>query len=173
MEVNKYLVAVTKATVIGQVYHRKIFQVQKVDFICINSSENSNDKPYINGLREILESKHIYFSDEYDLTNSFQTFISSGCSLKNKRIEYMYNGVWIDEFIQIKAYEWITGFISGFISISFTHAGLNHACELALITRRDARRQGMRWITRGTDYDGNTANTAETETVFLTESGGK
>ena len=38
MEVNRYLVAVTKATVIGQIYHRKIFQVQKVDFICLNST---------------------------------------------------------------------------------------------------------------------------------------
>jgi hypothetical protein len=38
MEVNKYLVVVTKASVIGQIYHRKIFQVQKVDFICLNSS---------------------------------------------------------------------------------------------------------------------------------------
>lgn len=74
----------------------------------------------------------------------------------------MYNGAWIDEFIQIKAYEWITGFICGFISINFTHAGLNHACELALVTRRDTRRQGLRWITRGADLDGNTVNTAET-----------
>ena len=63
MEVNKYLVVVTKASVIGQIYHRKIFQVQKVDFICLNSSQSSKDKVYIEGLRSILESKHIYFSD--------------------------------------------------------------------------------------------------------------
>lgn len=37
MEVNKYLAVVTKATVIGQIYHRKIFQVQKVEFICLSS----------------------------------------------------------------------------------------------------------------------------------------
>ncbi len=30
MEVNNYLVVVTKASVIGQIYHRKIFQTQKV-----------------------------------------------------------------------------------------------------------------------------------------------
>ena len=113
-------------------------------------------------MRTILESKHIYFSDQYDLTNSFQSFVGSNFSLKNKRIQYMYNGAWIDEFIEIKAYQWITGFISGFISIIFNHVGINHACELALVTRRDARRQGMRWITRGADLDGNTANTAET-----------
>jgi hypothetical protein len=47
MEVNKYLVVVTKASVIGQVYHRKIFQVQKVEFICLNTTESSKDKAYI------------------------------------------------------------------------------------------------------------------------------
>jgi hypothetical protein len=93
--------------------------------------------------------------------------------MQNKRIEYMYNGEWIDDFLKIKAYEWITGFISGYISINFTHAGVNNSCELALISRRDKRRQGRRWITRGSDLDGNTANTAETEIIFLTESGGK
>ena len=31
----------------------------------------------------------------------------------------------------------------------------------------------MRWLTRGTDLDGNTANTAETEIIFLTEANGK
>lgn len=71
----------------------------------------------------------------------------------------MYNEIWVEDFVKIKAYEWITGFISGFISVNFTHAG-KYACELALITRRDKRRQGMRWLTRGTDLDGNTANTA-------------
>lgn len=82
--------------------------------------------------------------------------------MRNKRLEYMYNGIWVEDFIKIKAYEWITGFISGFVSISFTHTGISHACELGIITRRDKRRQGLRWLTRGTDLDGNTANTAET-----------
>jgi vancomycin permeability regulator SanA len=86
MEVNKYLVVVTKATVIGQIYHRKIFQVQKVDFICLNTTEASKDKAYIEGMREILESKNMYFSDEYDLTNSLQSFIGSNCSMRNKRL---------------------------------------------------------------------------------------
>lgn len=104
MEVNKYLVVVTKATVIGQVYHRKVFQVHKVDFICLSSSPSSKDNIYIDGLAKILESKNMYFSDEYDLTNSLQTFINNNCSMKSKRLEYMYNGIWVEDFIKIKAY---------------------------------------------------------------------
>jgi len=37
---------------------------------------------------------------------------------------------------------------------------MNNSFDFALITRRDKRRQGRRWITRGADLDGNTANTA-------------
>ena len=80
----------------------------------------------------------------------------------------MYNADWVDEFLKVKAYEWITGFISGFVSITFNH-GANNACEMALISRRDKRRQGRRWLTRGCDLDGNTANTAQTELIFYTE----
>ena len=71
----------------------------------------------------------------------------------------MYNGDWIDDFLKLKAYEWITGFISGFINISFAHIG-SSTYDIALVTRRDRRRQGKRWVTRGADLDGNTVNTA-------------
>jgi hypothetical protein len=124
-------------------------------------------------MRSILESKSLYFSDDYDLTNSLERFITNNCTMKNKRTQYMYNGVWVDDFINIKAYEWITGFISGFVSINFSHAGVNLSCELGIITRRDIRRQGLRWLIRGTDLDGNTANTAETEIILLADSNGK
>ena len=37
MEVNSYLIAVTKASLIGQIYGRKVFQVQKMDYFCLAS----------------------------------------------------------------------------------------------------------------------------------------
>lgn len=74
----------------------------------------------------------------------------------------MYNHVWVEDFVKIKAYEWITNFICGYVEVNFTHAGTNFACELAIVSRRDTRRQGMRWLTRGADLDGHTANTVET-----------
>jgi hypothetical protein len=35
MEVNNYLIVVTKASLIGQIYGRKIFQVQKMEYFCL------------------------------------------------------------------------------------------------------------------------------------------
>ena len=73
----------------------------------------------------------------------------------------MYNANWIDDFLKLKAYEWITGFISGFINIGFTPVGAS-TYDIVLVTRRDRRRQGKRWVVRGADLDGNTVITAET-----------
>lgn len=38
-----------------------------------------------------------------------------------------------------------------------------------ILSRRDKRRQGARWICRGSNLDGHTANTAETEQMFFAE----
>lgn len=72
----------------------------------------------------------------------------------------MFNADWIDQFLKLKAYEWITGFISGFVSTAYTNVTPSNSCDIAIITRRDRRRQGKRWITRGCDFDGNSVNTA-------------
>jgi hypothetical protein len=50
MEVNSYLIAVTKASLIGQVFHRKIFQVQKMEYFCLAQNESEKDKKYLAGL---------------------------------------------------------------------------------------------------------------------------
>ena len=93
---NTYLVVVTKAVIIGQIYHRKIFQISKMEFICLSSAPTNLDLPYIEGLEKLFATKSFYFSDDYDLTNSLENFLKSGNSMKNKRFEYMFNADWID-----------------------------------------------------------------------------
>jgi methionine salvage enolase-phosphatase E1 len=63
----------------------------------------------------VLDNNSLYFSDEYDLTNSFQGFIDK----KSTRKEYMYNESWIKTLMEIDAKEWVTIFISGYVSIKF------------------------------------------------------
>lgn len=52
----------------------------------------------------MFSTKYFYFSDEYDLTNSLQSFINASCSMKNQRLDYMYNCDWVDDFLKLKAY---------------------------------------------------------------------
>lgn len=40
MEVNKYLVVVTKADVVGQIFKKIIYSVEKLEFICLSTHEN-------------------------------------------------------------------------------------------------------------------------------------
>jgi hypothetical protein len=63
MEVNSYLVAVTKASLIGQIYHRKVYQVQKMDYFVLAKTEAKEDQIYIKGLNELFSNKFWYFSD--------------------------------------------------------------------------------------------------------------
>lgn len=86
MEVNHYLVVVTKASLIGQIFGRKIFQVQKMEYFCLSSRESPKDRKYLEGLEFLFSNKFWYFSDEYDLTSSLQQFVNNGYSLKNKRL---------------------------------------------------------------------------------------
>ena len=51
---------------------------------------------YLKGLEGLFSNKCWYFSDDYDLTNSLQQFVKSNFSLRNKRMEYMFNADWID-----------------------------------------------------------------------------
>mgnify|MGYP002074198265 CR=1 FL=1 len=37
-----------------------------------------------------------------------------------------------------------------------------YTCELIIVSRRDKRRQGSRWICRGVDLDGNAVNSVQT-----------
>lgn len=134
----------------------------------LSANPSKSDQPIIDGLMELFDKKQFYYSDDYDLTSSLEKFIESGCSMSKRNENYFYNSQWVEDFYRIGAMEWITGFISGLIVINFsTLSGCT--CELVILSRRDKRRQGARWICRGSNLDGHTANTAETEQMFFAE----
>lgn len=106
-----------------------------------------------------MDNQSLYFSKDYDLTQHLQNFIESRCQMNQPRSEFMYNEVWTKELQEIGASEWVTPFISGFVSIDFVEISNSQSIELCLITRRDKRRQGLRYLTRGANSSGNPANT--------------
>ena len=169
MEVNKYVVSAKDTVLVGQIFGCKVYQLAKVEFVCASEWEDERDQVYVEGLREMLENKCFYFSDSYDLTNSLQTFVHSGCSMKGRRKEYMFNEVWTREFQALSAEEWITPFISGFASLRLIHYKNSKCTEAILISRRSTGRQGVNVHSRGADLEGNTANTAETEMILQIE----
>jgi hypothetical protein len=55
-------------------------------------------------------------------------------------------------------------FISGLVAIKYSKVG-QMDIEVVLVSRRDKRRMGRRFISRGADLDGNCSNFAETEQI--------
>ena len=68
----------------------------------------------------------------------------------------------MQEFKDLQYAPFRTPVIFGFVGFSKITAVMN----FALISRRDARRPGRRFITRGLDRDGAAANFCETEHIF-------
>lgn len=162
LEVMRYLVVVTKSSVLGQIYNRKIYQVDKVEFIPLGSKAAGEDAPLISSLQSLFDLKQFYYSDDYDLTRTLEGFIDNGCKMNKRNIEFFYNEVWMKEFIKAQTHEWITGFISGMVANHFLTLSQGYTCELIIISRRDKRRQGSRWICRGADLEGNAVNSVQT-----------
>lgn len=70
MEVNTYLVFVSKSILVGRLLGHPIHRVIKIELVCLSQKENRNDRGYIKNLKSILESGYVYFSYGYDLTNT-------------------------------------------------------------------------------------------------------
>lgn len=75
---------------------------------------------------------------------------------KNKfRLRYnsnfFYNEVHLIDFIKIGADEWVTPFISGTVIHNYCRLSSVTDCEFVIVSRRDKRRCGCRFIQRGCD----------------------
>jgi hypothetical protein len=85
-----------------------------------------------------------------------------------KAARYWWNQCWVEDLVRLGegARTWVVGFISGYINNIKCDMVSKKSIELVVISRRDKQRQGMRFISRGCDLDGNCSNTAETEQII-------
>ncbi|EAR97281.3 SacI-like domain protein (macronuclear) [Tetrahymena thermophila SB210] len=172
LEHSNYLIAVTQSFTIGSLYNKNIQQLKEIQFYPINPQREINpaDQKYIDMMQSIFQTKMFYFSDEYDLTNSFQRFIKNKVDKNNYNPNFCYNECYLHDFIKNGCQEWISPFISGYVKIDYCQLD-DTVVNFILISRRDKRRAGMRFISRGTDLDGNPTNMAETEQIIVLTKG--
>jgi hypothetical protein len=124
----RYLIVVTKASVLGQIYNRKINQVDKVEFIPLGNKAAAQDLPHIASLQSLFNVKQFYYSDDYDLTRTLEQFVDNGYRMNKRNSEFFYNETWVKEFIKAQTHEWITGFISGLVSNYFVTLSQGYTC---------------------------------------------
>jgi len=94
---------------------------------------------------------------------------------------FFWNRPLLQPLIDASADEWVLPVMSAFVqaarNVSLSlgrgkEAG-REGGTLVLVSRRSCRRQGRRFVKRGIGDDGHTANTVETEQIFITRGGGR
>lgn len=179
LQATKYLAIITEALFVGNIKGAKVFRVEQVEFcpyappsvLAVSQSKRTDDQ-YIDMYQEIIRSKSLYFSYDYDLTHSLQSCSDLQKTKKSQhqvlRTEYRFfwNFFLAEDLINSLACDVLVPVISGFVQIECAHFGGNEV-ELALISRRDHRRAGVRFQTRGLDADGCAANFVETEQILV------
>lgn len=146
-----------------------------VTFFPINPAKLTHDvdAKYIDMLQTQFDTRTLYFADDYDLTSSLQSFLKNAGRERSTSYNptFSYNECFIGEFKRLATKQFITPFISGYVAVDYTKVQETQV-QFIIVSRRDKRRAGMRFISRGTDSEGNPSNMAEQEQIVaLTKNG--
>lgn len=170
-EHQKYLIAVTKAKFTANIVGKNCYQALKFDFIPLGlgDSDKIKDQKYIDMYQNFFTRDAFYFSNEYNLTYTFEKCVENDFSdfHCNYDSRFFYNEVHMKEFIlNDKLACWVQPFICGLLE--WKNLSLNgKTIFFVLMSRRDKNRAGMRFMSRGCDLEGNCSNFAETEQLLI------
>jgi hypothetical protein len=81
--------------------------------------------------------------------------------------QYAFNDSLLGEFQGIEYSPFKVPCIFGYVFISSPNFNRASKVDFILISRKDCRRPGRRFVTRGLDREGNAANFVETEHIFV------
>mmetsp|Transcript_10611 Transcript_10611/g.12222 ORF Transcript_10611/g.12222 Transcript_10611/m.12222 type:complete len:662 (+) Transcript_10611:200-2185(+) len=138
------------------------------DYNFLGTDELKRERLYLNLLQEVVQTKSLYYASNYDLTNSLQRLTegkSSGTLSPDKRFQW--NRTMLLEFEKRALSDWTSSIMCGYIEVKkYLHAA-GTRFSYVFISRRGTGRQGTRFIIRGLNQNGNTANFVETEQIIL------
>lgn len=183
-----YIVLITDRRKVGMIGAHVIYKVEKTQMISLNQSsmDNSvnkrlrNDETRYKNLFSVIDlSKEFYFSYTYDLSRTLQ---QNMCNFNyNKHLHKNKNKpnhifVW-NEFllkplrIATKSKVWILPLIHGYFETKICSI-YGREVSLTLISRRSKQYAGTRYLKRGINDQGHSANDIETEQILYDRIGG-
>lgn len=191
-----YMLLVTEAEAVAKIGNHKIYKVNFVSYVPLFSSSSlssttSKENKYLQYLKSFDLTTGFYFSNTYDLTNTFQTntvsmvnsespdylpqksYLFSECpTIKTHNEYFMWNYHLIEEFHQvIKNKRWIVPFIYGYIEQIKIQKVL-FVYQIILVSRRSRYHAGTRYLTRGINSFGFVGNFVETEQIVINSNKG-
>ena len=178
---NNYMICALEVINIGKILEANIYKIKKFTYIPMQGNEiNKEDVKYLKMLDDFLSRNNLYFSNKLDLTISLINFNSikenkninnidnrNSFIFKNSIIKYCWNYS-IGKYFDIDGMsDFVFPVINGFIDIKNETEDYSDEFQFILIGRKDTRRSGVRLLIRGSDNEGNIANSCESEEIVI------
>jgi phosphatidylinositol 4-phosphatase len=172
---TNFLMVIDQSKLIGTIMGNRIFEVTAISFHSYSTSPVSKeDSSYISQIQAFYKRNTLYFSPTLDLSQSFYSVAKNKDNQKlNDSNLFKYsniNSVWNHSNTRFLDNENLIGFIhpiiNGYIGIKLVGA-YETEFTYCVISRKDTRRSGCRFLVRGADQTGNVANFAETEQILI------
>lgn len=187
MDIDKYLIVITKALPMGRLRGHMVYKVAATEFLPLRERplHDLDEDTYLALLKELLRTGPMYFSYSLDLTSSFQRQSQSNPNLpmwKRTDDRFFWNRFIQSDFIDFSSGEQdTTGIRYGpqpgvdpyilpvmFGMLRITPAKVKGTSFVfALLTRRSRHRAGTRYFSRGIDEQGHVSNYNETEQIVI------
>ncbi|EGC35188.1 hypothetical protein DICPUDRAFT_97975 [Dictyostelium purpureum] len=159
--------------VINRVTKHLIVPVARIPIV-LNEEEKKEEKNYLTLLNDLLESCDLYYSYNFDVTQSEQraSKIESNPILMGQPLwkrsdrRFFWNYHLQQIFIENSFDSFIVPVMDGFIKIIDCEINSNQF-KYIFISRRSCKRTGARYHIRGSDPLGNVANFVETEQIVV------
>lgn len=195
-----YIVVVTKAQAVANLHGHDLFTITETNLLPItykvrNTMDESRYKSILQNMN--LANNDFYFSYDYDLTKSMQQQAVSTETLKyslheNSETKYIWNYYALKIFTEYDIGErtgsvlteesssalgtrldrWIVPVIHGFLRQKSIRLETGEILKYTLIAKRSRLFAGTRYLRRGVDSEGFTANEVETEQIITRKVGG-
>ncbi|CAD5211808.1 unnamed protein product [Bursaphelenchus xylophilus] len=184
---GNYLCVITKASIIGILNGSEIYHADQSEAIPyqigqmhLTQRQRSFNNVYVDMLKSALNQRGFYFSYDYDLSRSMQ-WLSENSSpdfrdralYDRAAVWYLWNNYLISPLSRrAELQKYCLPIIHGFVGIRECFLK-GHAFKLVIISRRPIERPGVRFIVRGVDANGSSANFVETEQIIEFDNGGR
>lgn len=191
---SRYIVVITKAQAVANLHNHDLFTVTETNLLPMtykvrNTMDESRYKSILQNMN--LANNDFYFSYDYDLTKSMQQQAVSAEILNIRRSEsletkFVWNHYALKSFTGYDTGEraesvtmenpsstpatglerWMVPVIHGFLRQKIVRLETGDTLKYTLIARRSRLFAGTRYLRRGVDSDGFTANEVETEQII-------
>jgi hypothetical protein len=174
---SNYLMVIDQSTLMGTLMEHKIYLVDNVSFFSYsnNNKASPEDEFYIKQIKDFLKRNTFYYSPTLDLSISMMglaknssrdnPFKSESALFPYSQSHFLWNYNNTRKIDDVNLKEFIPSVINGFIALKPINS-YDTEFTFCVISRKDSRRSGCRFLVRGADSNGYVANFAETEQII-------